>query len=283
MGAASRIARRMSWWFHAAVPPKKHKPVLRGSSVNETPVTRMRRELFARAPGLEAMERLLEGADDVVFCIKNRRGQYLAANEAFLRRVRLPGREALLGRTAREVFPALLAAGYEQQDALVFSHGQEVRDRLEMITHRDGSAGWYLADKVPVRDGLGEVIALAGISRDLRAPTDSDPRFGHLARAVECMRRDFAEPLRIAVLAMDAGMSLSRFERLMRAILRMSPRQFLTRLRVEAAADLLRRGDRPLAAIALDCGFCDQPTFCRQFKDATGVQPGAYRKLAQAW
>ena len=35
-----------------------------------------------------------------------------------------------------------------------------------------------------------------------------------------------------------------------------------------------------LAEIALDCGFCDQPTFCRQFKDATGMSPSAYRRLA---
>lgn len=280
MGAASRIAARASLAFPPAVPPKKHNSPAPAHSAGETPVARMRRELFARAPGLEAMERLLDGADDVVFCIKNRRGQYLAVNEAFLRRVRLAGRDALLGRTAREVFPALLAAGYEQQDALVFSRGEEIRDRLEMITHRDGSAGWYLADKVPVRDAAGEVIALAGISRDLRAPTDSDPRFSRLARAVERMRREFAEPLRIAALAQEAGLSLSRFERLMRAVLRVSPRQFLTRLRVEAAAGLLRKSERTLAVIALECGFCDQPTFCRQFKDATGVQPSAYRRLA---
>lgn len=227
------------------------------------------------------MERLLERAEDFVFCIKNREGQYLAVNQAFLRRVRLNDRTQLLGRTAREVFPALLAAGYEQQDALVFSRGEEIRDRLEMITNADGSAGWYLADKVPVRDASGDVIALAGISRDLHSPTESDPRLGRLASAVERMRREFAEPLRIAELADEAGLSLSRFERLMHAVLHVSPRQFLTRLRVEAAAELLRKSSRSLSEIALDCGFCDQPTFCRQFKAATGVQPGVYRRLAR--
>lgn len=220
--------------------------------------------------------------EDLVFCIKNRRGQYLGVNDAFLRRVRVTDRSQLLGRTARELFPALLAAGYEQQDAYVFSRGEEIRDRLEMLIHRDGSTGWYLADKVPIRDVTGEVIALAGTSRDLHAPTAADPRLGQLARAIERMRTDYASPLRIAELATEAGLSLSRFERLMHHILRVSPRQFLTRLRVEAAADQLRRGDRPLAEIALDCGFCDQPTFCRQFKDATGMSPSAYRKLAIA-
>ncbi len=260
--------------------PKKRKLSPSPEPPGESAAEAMRRELFASAPGLKAMEQLLAHVEDLVFCIKNRRGQYLAVNDAFLRRVRVTDRSQLLGRTARELFPALLAAGYEQQDAYVFSRGEEIRDRLEMLIHRDGSTGWYLADKVPVRDATGEVIALAGTSRDLHAPTAADPRLGQLARAVERMRHDYASPLRIAELAADAGLSLSRFERLMHHILRVSPRQFLTRLRVEAAADQLRRGDRPLAEIALDCGFCDQPTFCRQFKDATGMSPSAYRRLA---
>ena len=118
--------------------PKKHKTPARGP---ESPVERMRRELFAAVPGLAVLEQLLDRADDLVFCIKNRNGQYLSVNDAFLRRTRLASRTQLLGRTAREVFPALLAAGYEQQDAVVFAGGSEVRDRLETITHRDGTLG----------------------------------------------------------------------------------------------------------------------------------------------
>lgn len=240
----------------------------------------MRRDLFAGVPGLEVLERLMEGADDLVFCIKNRNGQYLAANDTFLRLTRLSSREQLLGRTAREVFPAPLAAGYEQQDAQVFRTGNEVRDRLETITHRDGTLGWYRADKVPVRDAAGQVIALAGVSRDLHIPATGDPRLGKLAAVVEKIRHDYAQPLRIAELAHRAGMSSSRMERLMKSVLRVSPRQLLTRQRVEAAAALLRTSRDSLNDIALNCGFCDQPTFCRQFKKVTGLAPGAFRRMA---
>ena len=252
--------------------PKKHKSA-------PSPVDRMRQDLYSRAPGLEALERLMEGADDLVFCIKNRNRQYLAANDTFLRLTGLTSRDQLLGRTAREVFPAPLAAGYEQQDDLVFRTGSEVRDRLETITHRDGSLGWYRADKVPVRDAAGNVIALAGISRDLHIPATGDPRLGSLAAVVEKIRRDYAQPLRIADLARRAGMSSSRLERLMKSVLRVSPRQLLTRQRVEAAAALLRSTSEALNDIALNCGFCDQPTFCRQFRKVTGLSPGAFRRL----
>lgn len=236
----------------------------------------LRRELFARVPGLSAMEALMENAADLVFCIKNRAGLYLAANHAFLRRTRLTSLESLLGRTAREVFPGPLAYGYEQQDEQVFTTGEPVRERLEMITNSDGSRGWYLADKVPVHDAAGRVVAVAGISRDLHTSA-ADKRLGPLASAVALLRREYAQPLRIADIAREAGMSLSRFERSMRAVLHVSPRELLTRLRVEAAAHLLKATDLSLGQIALDSGFCDQPTFCRQFKAAMSVTPRQYR------
>jgi AraC-like DNA-binding protein len=237
----------------------------------------LRAEVFSAAPGLEVSEKLFESLDDEVFCVKNRRRQYIAVNTGFVTRVRLPNKAALLGRTAREVFPALLAAGYEQQDDVVFATGQEIRDRLEMVTNHDGTTGWYLAQKVPVHNAHGEVIALAGISRDLRAPAGSDPRLAALADAIATIQRDYAQSLSIADLARTARMSLSQFERRMRAVLHVSPRQFLTKTRIDAAAVALRETKSPLGTIAIDCGFYDQAMFCRQFRHATGLTPRQYR------
>jgi PAS domain S-box-containing protein len=277
MAKVYRIALPASLAFHRSRMPKTHK---KPSAAAPSPVEEWRRELFARAPGLAAMERLLDHAEDFVFCIKDRRGRYLSVNESFLRRTGLNSRADLLGRTAREVFPALLAAGYEQQDAAVFRTGNEIHDRLETITQGDGTMGWYRTDKVPVRNAAGDIIALAAISRDLHIPASGDPKLGRLAAVVERIRNDYAMPLRIANLAAEAGLSASAMERLMRSVLHVSPRQLLTRQRVEAAAALLRTTSRPLGDIALDCGFCDQPTFCRQFKALTSLAPGAYRKMA---
>src|SRR5438132_1538467 len=49
---------RPSLAFPLGAMPKKHKTPL-------TPVEHMRRELFTAAPGLEVLERLMEGADDL--------------------------------------------------------------------------------------------------------------------------------------------------------------------------------------------------------------------------
>jgi AraC-like DNA-binding protein len=237
----------------------------------------LRDEIFSVAPGLAAAETLFESLDNVVFCVKNRSRQYVAVNSAFVVRVRLRSRAALLGRTARELFPPLLAAGYEQQDDIVFATGKEIRDRLEMVTNSDASYGWFIAQKVPVHDARGKVIALAGISRDLRAPAGSDPGFSAVADAIATIQRDYAQPLRIEELARRAALSLTQFDRRMRAVVQISPRQFLTKTRLDAAAAALRETSMPLGEIALSCGFYDQATMCHQFRQATGLTPRQYR------
>ena len=238
-----------------------------------------RETILASAPGLAAAEILFDTIGDVLFCVKDRARRYVAANEAFIRRAGLRTRTELLGRSAREVFPAILAAGYEHQDDEVFSKGITVRDRLEMITQADGSVGWFVSQKVAVKSAAGEVIALAGISRDLDTPAARGSEFGVLAGVIEQLHRDYAEPLRIEQLAKSSGLSWSQFQRRVRNITGLTPRQLLTKSRIEAAARALQTTERPLSAIAFDCGFYDQAAFSRQFRLATGLTPGEYRRV----
>ena len=150
-----------------------------------------------------------------------------------------------------------------------------------MITNPDGGIGWYLSDKVPIRNGAGEVIGIASSSRDLQSSADNDPRYAKLASAIDYMRQHYDEPLRIGELVVKTELSLSSFERLTRSLLKVSPRQYLTRIRVEAATKQLKHTNQALGIIALDCGFCDQATFCRQFKAITGMTAGHYRRLSR--
>jgi len=237
-----------------------------------------RDSILSSAPGLEASEALFDTINDVLFCVKDRARRYVAANEAFIRRAGLRHRAELLGRTAREIFPAILAAGYEQQDDEVFSKGATVRDRLEMITQPDGGVGWFVSQKVAVKSAAGEIIALAGISRDLHKPAVSGGELGTLAGALNTLRRDCAKPLRIEKLAKKAGMSWSQFQRRVRSITGLTPRQILSQSRIEAAAQALRTTNEALSSIAFDCGFYDQAAFSRQFRSATGLTPGEYRR-----
>lgn len=234
--------------------------------------------VLASAPGLEAAETLLDSVSDVLFCVKDTARRYVAANEAFIKRTGLRHRKALIGRTANEVFPAILAAGYEQQDDEVFQKGVTIRDRLEMITKADGSVGWFVSQKVAVKSATGEVIALAGISRDLETSASLGSEFDSIAQAIETLHKDCGEPLRIESLAKQAGLSMSQFQRRVRSITGLTPRQLLTKARIDQAASLIRTSGESLSLIANQCGFYDQASFSRQFHAATGMTPGEYRR-----
>ena len=235
-------------------------------------------ELFAAVPGLELTVRLFDRVGDIVFCIKDRAGRYVAANDAFAQRLGLKHTADLLGRTARDFFPAQLASVFEVQDREVIRTGRHVADKLELIFNRDGSLGWYLAQKEPVKDASGRVLGIVGISRNLRLHESDAPRIAGIAAAVARIRRDFSSPLRISTLARESGLSADTFERRFRKALGLTAREFVLRVRVEEAARLLRETAQPLAEIAGDCGFYDQSAFTRHFRAITGLTPSAYRQ-----
>jgi PAS domain S-box-containing protein len=243
-----------------------------------TPTNKLCQEVFRLAPGLSVSVTLFDSLPDVLFCLKDRQRRYISVNDAFIRSVGLRSRADLMGRTARSLFPAALAAGYEQQDDFLLGGGPEVRDRLEMITRSDGSIGWFVSQKVPVHGPTGQVVAIAGISRDLDTRTAADTALGPLAQVMDRLHLHYAEPLRIRDLAQEAKMSLSQFQRRVTSLTGLTPRQLLTKIRVEAAATALRVSNVPLSKIATECGFYDQAVLTKQFREYTGVPPGEYRR-----
>ena len=72
-------------------------------------------------------------------------------------------------------------------------------------------------------------------------------------------------------------MSPYHFLRSFRALIGLTPHQYVLRTRLHRAALLLRRSEQPVASIAYDCGFGDLSTFNRRFRRVLGASPTAYR------
>lgn len=214
----------------------------------------------------------------VLFCVKDAAGRYVEVNDAFVRRTRETRRDAVLGRTAAELFVPELAERYDEQDAAVLRTGRALRHELELIRGEGGSPGWYLTAKLPVRDADGAVVAVAVVSEDVRSADESDPAMVSLARVAELVAARLADPPRLAELAAAAGCTPSALERRVRRVHGLSPSQYVLRARIDAARALLTGTDTPLAEIALAVGFYDQPAFTRQFTRLAGETPGQHRR-----
>jgi AraC-like DNA-binding protein len=224
-------------------------------------------------------EALFDRVPNVVFFVKDRAGRYVLVNETLRARCAVAHKSDLMGRTAQEVFRAPLGARYSEQDTLVLSKAHEIHDKLERHLYPGGAEGWCLTWKAPLRGADRRVQGLVGLSRDVHGPDDRHPEYRRLAEAVDFLREKFDEPLRMTALARRAGLSLDRLERLVHRVYGLSPRQLLTKTRIDAASELLRDGHTPIAEIAYACGYADHSAFTRQFRAMTGLTPRSYRSL----
>jgi AraC-like DNA-binding protein len=94
-----------------------------------------------------------------------------------------------------------------------------------------------------------------------------------IARAVQRIRQDFEQPLRIEQLARDLGMSVSGFHAHFKAVTAMSPLQFQKQLRLQEARRLMLSENLDATSAAFRVGYNDASHFNREYKSVFGVPP----------
>jgi DNA-binding LacI/PurR family transcriptional regulator/AraC-like DNA-binding protein len=116
----------------------------------------------------------------------------------------------------------------------------------------------------------------------IRARLDGAPALppftGALVKqAVLYLNLHAAEALSRWKLAEAVNVSEDYLARIFRRELGLSPWEYLARLRVGLAKQLLRSSGASIREIAAACGFPDQAYFCRVFRRAVGRSPSTYR------
>jgi PAS domain S-box-containing protein len=246
-----------------------------------TPAARLRRSFFDSLDGMPPVDSLFDAVPDIVFFVKDAHGRYMAVNGTLAERCGLPDKESAIGLTAEELFPPPLGEGFAAQDQEILKTGTGIRDHLELHLYAGGRRGWCLTFKEPVRAKDGRIIGVCGISRDLHGPGDRQEDFAAMSKAIDHIHKHFDEPLRLPQLAEMAGLSVYQFDQRIRSLFHVTAGQYLVKVRIDAACDRLAQTNEVIAQIALSCGYSDQSAFSRQFKQAVGISPLAYRKKMQ--
>lgn len=86
-----------------------------------------------------------------------------------------------------------------------------------------------------------------------------------------------AENISVEAIAAAAGLSVGHFSKEFKRATGLSPHQWLTRMRIDRAKDLLGHGALPLKSVADRCGFSDQSHFSKVFSKKTGFTPAHWR------
>ncbi|WP_426421993.1 helix-turn-helix domain-containing protein [Bradyrhizobium genosp. A] len=161
-------------------------------------------------------------------------------------------------------------------------------DEGEIVTSAGASAGIDMCLHLVRRD-FGQAaaahaarLAVVPVNREggqaqfiRRDPPRSN---GSLARHLEWVVAHLAEPLTVARMAAQAGMSERSFARHFRGQMGITPMQWLLNARIRRAQELLESSATYVEQIAAACGFQSTVTFRASFRRIAGISPGDYRR-----
>jgi PAS domain S-box-containing protein len=245
-----------------------------------------RQRFFGQVADVSQMFSILDHLTDVLFFVKNTRGQIMAGNPAFVRQMGGRTEADVLGKDAYDLCPQLLASQYAEDDQQVMTTGKPLLHRLELNQAADGSLGWFITHKMPLRGrsrGKGrKVIGLIGLSRNIiEAQTALEP-YNEFNDVLDYVRHHYADALTVPDLAHRAGLSLSQFERRFKQTLGLTPSRYILRVRLANACRLLQQTRQRIAAVAQTVGFYDHSALTRAFTSHMGITPTQYRRQFRA-
>ena len=117
------------------------------------------------------------------------------------------------------------------------------------------------------------LLAQLAAERERRSGTDDQP----LRSVQDHLREHLSDPVRVPALAALAGFSTSHFSARFHAVTGFSVTEYMKRLRMARARQLLIGSDHTVADIARSVGYPDPFYFSRQFSAVHGICPRDYR------
>lgn len=119
---------------------------------------------------------------------------------------------------------------------------------------------------------------LRQVPHNASRPREHSRHCAGIHRAVEMLRAHYEEEFSSQQLADACGMSRYHFFRAFKAHTGSTPYEFLTRIRVERAAELLAEDSTSITDICFQCGFVSHSHFTSTFHRFSGMTPSEYRR-----
>jgi len=178
-------------WMETSGYNMLHDPAINGLVFSLEDIN-ARKDVELKLEQEHALLRAVLDLNPSLIYAKDTQGCFTISNLSFQRRFGYVSEEELRGKTSYDLFLATADAGkeldaYEIADAL---HMQDMRvietgvpqEDLEIQGFLDGdSKSWYRTNKYPLRDSLGEITGILGITRDITDRKEYEMRLEHQA------------------------------------------------------------------------------------------------------
>lgn len=102
-----------------------------------------------------------------------------------------------------------------------------------------------------------------------------------ISEIIEKFHNEYQDDIQLSDMAQIYNYSYAYFSKLFKKYLGVSPKKYLTLLRIQKAAELIEINDDKFVKIAADTGFPDEKSFYAAFKDKYKQTPLEYRKRVQ--
>jgi len=168
---------------------------------------------------------------------------------------------------------------------------ERARHGIEFFGISDRAAGHY--DKVRAARGVERFAAFIAFITDLAHCSDyrllssvqlqsseDDATLDQINAIVYKVTRNSAHSMTVADCAKELGMTESRFSRLFRRATGNTFVDFVNRVRINRACQLLMESDRYITHICYEVGFNNVANFNRRFLEIKGMTPRDFRRQA---
>lgn len=167
----------------------------------------------------------------------------------------------------------------------LYSHDEKSLSLLANIKMYINSPGESSSNRI--NELLGELLEnmclLNNASLNSASEISSEKRstrleiYKRLTFARDYMYSNYSENINNDMLAGIACLSPYHFLRLFKQVYKLTPHQYLTKIRLEAAKDLLQAGNDTVSGICQAVGFESTSSFCQLFRKYSGLSPENYR------
>lgn len=124
----------------------------------------------------------------------------------------------------------------------------------------------------------GLLFQLLGLMQGKEETSGEEYSRHYLAKAMQYMDNNFTYNIRISDIASSVGIDRTYLYRIFMEQIHLSPKQYLLKLRLRTAANMLRDSRYTITEVAYSCGFRDTAAFSSQFKTHMGLTPSKFRE-----
>ncbi|MDP7049190.1 MAG: AraC family transcriptional regulator [Verrucomicrobiota bacterium] len=246
--------------------------------IDSNQAEKRRTTLFKRISQETRFYHLFDCVPGLSFFAKDQDGVLLAANKHLVSLYGFESEKEFIGRTDFELLPRHLAEKYRRDDLAIMERREPATKIVELFLNRQGIPSWFRTSKYPIISDDDEVLGIMGIIQDYHHYREKFPDKQGINPALDYIHEQFREKISIADLAAMCQFSLRQFERKFKSTFNLSPQQYIIKMRIHEACELLCNGSKSIGDIAFTLGFYDQSSFTVQFKKTMNMTPLQYRK-----